>query len=293
MPPTEISNPGRYFQPTNYLEKLPMRNRLLAAISTTWLLMSLPAAAQQPGFDTNPQLPANAVQKISEHVYAISGFPNIGIVVGKQAVLVIDTGLGPRNGKLIANEVRKLSPNTKLYLTTTHFHPEHASGEAGFPAGTVLIRNRVQQQELQQDDNRTVQLFARNPEFAPFLSGVTFRQPDILFDKDYRLDLGDVHVHLMWLGPAHTQGDQEMFVEEDRALFTGDIAMNGILPRNFIQGSSWQTWVNILDKLIELKPLYVLPDHGKFGDGSLLTLQRDYLSKLGADGNDAAPPTRE
>src|ERR1700674_110297 len=95
------------------------------------------AQAQQTEFDPHPQLPANAVQRISEHVYAISGFPNIGIVIGEQASFVIDTGLGPRNGALIGKEVAKISKTSKLYLATTHFHPEHAAGEAGFPAGTI------------------------------------------------------------------------------------------------------------------------------------------------------------
>ena len=272
-----------------------MRYRTTRRDTLLWLcsVMVLPLYAQAAEFDTNPQLPNNALQKISEHVYAISGFPNIGIVVGEQAVLVIDTGLGPRNGELISKEVFKLKANAKLYLTTTHFHPEHASGEAGFPKDTILIRNRTQQNELQQDGERSVQMFARNPEFAPYLSGVSFRQPDIVFDTDYRLDLGDVHVRLMWLGPAHTQGDQTMFVEEDHALFTGDLAMKDIQPRNFTQGSSWQTWVDILNKLIALQPRYVLPDHGAFGDGSLLTIQRDYLTewvKTGRPNDNQAQP---
>src|SRR5437762_10953859 len=74
--------------------------------------------------------------KISDHVWAIMGWPNIGLVVGSRAVLVVDTGLGPRNGATISRVVSKVAPgNKKLFLTTTHFHPEHAAGEAGFPAG--------------------------------------------------------------------------------------------------------------------------------------------------------------
>jgi cyclase len=241
-----------------------------------------PAQAQQAAFDTDPQLPANAAQRISEHVYAISGFPNVGIVIGLQASLVIDTGLGPRNGALIAKEVKKLAHTSKLYLATTHFHPEHASGEAGFPAGTILIRSRIQQQELEQDHGRSVAVFARNPDYAPYLQGVRFRRPDIVFDHDYRLDLGGVHVRLLWLGPAHTRGDQEFYVEEDRALFTGDLAMKDIRPRNYAQGSSWQTWITILDELAALQPLYVLPDHGAFGGALLISEQRAYLSHLPA-----------
>src|ERR1700752_344553 len=77
--------------------------------------------------------------KVSGHVWAIMGFPNIGIVVGGNPTLVIDTGLGPHNGATIAKVAKKLALNNKLYLPTTHSHPEHAAGEPGFPAGTILI----------------------------------------------------------------------------------------------------------------------------------------------------------
>ena len=88
--------------------------------------------------------------KISDHVWAIMGFPNIAIVVGNRATLVVDTGMGPKNGATVARVAAKLAPNNqKLFLTTTHFHPEHASGEPGFPPATILIRNAVQQQEME------------------------------------------------------------------------------------------------------------------------------------------------
>src|SRR5215467_9671245 len=75
---------------------------------------------------SNPMLPENSVTKVSDHVWAIVGFPNVAIVVGTGATLVVDTGLGPKNGAIIMREVTKLSKAPKLHLTTTHFHPEHA-----------------------------------------------------------------------------------------------------------------------------------------------------------------------
>src|ERR1700691_811581 len=88
--------------------------------------------------------------KISDHVWAIMGFPNVAIVIGERATLIVDTGLGPRNGATVARAAAKLSGNQKLFLTTTHLHPEHAGGEPGFPPNTILIRNAVQQQEMEQ-----------------------------------------------------------------------------------------------------------------------------------------------
>src|SRR5580704_15408153 len=53
------------------------------------------ALAQIP---TTQQVPENSTTRVSDHVYAIIGFPNIAIVTGTRATLVVDTGMGPRNG---------------------------------------------------------------------------------------------------------------------------------------------------------------------------------------------------
>src|SRR3984893_4207535 len=129
--------------------------------------------------------------KVSDHVWAIMGFPNIGIVVGGTATLVVDTGLGPRNGATVARVAKKLAPNNKLYLTTTHFHPEHAAGEPGFPAGTILIRDKVQQDEMDEHGEEMVKLFAsRNDQQRELLANVKLRPPDETFDKERTLDRG-------------------------------------------------------------------------------------------------------
>src|ERR1700735_2162089 len=105
-----------------------------------FLLTALLIAIATLSAQNQPVLGEDTV-KVSEHVWAIMGFPNIASGGGDRATLVVDTGLGPRNGATIARVAAKLAPaNQKLFLTTTHFHPEHAAGEAGLPKGTILIR---------------------------------------------------------------------------------------------------------------------------------------------------------
>src|SRR5436309_13480452 len=92
--------------------------------------LSLALYAQTPA---PPYVQAGKTKKASAHVWMIPDgrinlVPNIGIVVGSRATLVIDSGMGPQNGKITLAEVRKISPSSPLYLTTTHFHPEHVSG---------------------------------------------------------------------------------------------------------------------------------------------------------------------
>src|ERR1700733_3874234 len=148
------------------------------------LLMSAFAAAILSA-QNQPVLGEEAV-KVSDNVWAIMGFPNIGIVVGNRATLVVDTGLGPANGATIARVVAKLAPgNQKLFLTTTHFHPEHAAGEAGFPRGTILIRDSAQQQEMELHGKEMVEMFAsRSAKQKELLVNATLRTPDIAFDTE-------------------------------------------------------------------------------------------------------------
>src|SRR5258706_15827453 len=117
-----------------------MKPLLVSAIA----LLALATASAQ-----NMPLVEEKSTRVSDHVYAMMGFPNIAIVVGSRATLVVDTGLGPRNGATIMRVVKKLSTNQKLFLTTTHFHVEHTAGEAGFPAETILIRPAVQQADVE------------------------------------------------------------------------------------------------------------------------------------------------
>jgi glyoxylase-like metal-dependent hydrolase (beta-lactamase superfamily II) len=220
--------------------------------------------------------------KVSDHVWAIMGFPNIAIVVGNRATLVVDTGLGPRNGATIARVAQKLAPaNQKLFLTTTHFHPEHAAGVAGFPPGTILIRNRVQQDEMNAHGQEMVDLFAsRSPQQKELLHNATLPTPDVIFDAEAKVDLGGVTARLIWFGEAHTKGDELTFVEPDRTLVSGDVVQNKVVPNIFREGGTPATWLAVLDKVATLNALHILPDHSPPGDGTLVAKEKKFITDL-------------
>jgi glyoxylase-like metal-dependent hydrolase (beta-lactamase superfamily II) len=219
--------------------------------------------------------------KISDHVWAIMGFPNVAIVVGERATLVVDTGLGPRNGATAARVAAKLAGNRKLFLTTTHFHPEHAAGEAGFPPNTILIRNAVQQQEMEQHGVEMVDMFSgRSAQNKELLAGVKLRTPDVIFDAEAKIDLGGVTARLLWFGGAHTKGDELTLVEPDGTLVSGDVVQNKVVPNIFGDGGTPSSWIAVLDKISALPVRHVLPDHSAPGDGSLVTAERAFISDL-------------
>jgi glyoxylase-like metal-dependent hydrolase (beta-lactamase superfamily II) len=175
-------------------------------------------------------------------------------------------------------ETKKVSRNADVYVVTTHYHPEHSLGAGAF-TGAKLVMTRMQQQDMSELGKSIQDTFAsRSPINKELLSGVPYPTPDILFDREHRLDLGGVHVRLLWRGPnaMHTRGDTMVFVEEDRVLFTGDVVMS----QRFLaaqETSSLTTWISVLDELAALKPVHVVPSHGKLGDAALIARDRAFL----------------
>jgi glyoxylase-like metal-dependent hydrolase (beta-lactamase superfamily II) len=259
-------------------QRSPVPIRMFAALSL--LLAFGSSALASPPFQD--QLLTESTVKVSDHVWAIIGFPNIGIVVGENSTLVVDTGLGRKNGATVARAAKKLAPHNRLFLTTTHFHPEHAAGVTGFPAGTILIRDQVQQDEMDHHGEEMIQVFSgRNEQWKSLLSGEQLRAPDETFERELRLNLGGgVTARLLWFGGAHTKGDELVFVEPDKTLISGDVVQNKVGPYIYGEGGTAASWIAVVDETAKLGAEHVLPDHSPIGDGSLVEQERSFLSEL-------------
>jgi glyoxylase-like metal-dependent hydrolase (beta-lactamase superfamily II) len=245
-------------------------------------LLALDLLTAAASYAQNQPILSEDTVRVSDHVWAIIGFPNIGIVVGANATMVVDTGLGPRNGATAAKVAKKFAPNNKLYLTTTHFHPEHAAGEPGFPPGTILIRDQAQQDEMNKHGEEMINLFAsRNDQQKELLANVKLRPPDETFDKERTLDLGGgVTARLLWFGGAHTKGDELTFVEPDKTLISGDVVQNKVVPNIYGEGGTPSSWIAVLDQVEKLGALHVLPDHSAIGNGSLVAQEKAFIVDL-------------
>jgi glyoxylase-like metal-dependent hydrolase (beta-lactamase superfamily II) len=257
--------------------KMALAGAALAAVATFGA-----AAWAQQGFG-DPKLSEANMKQVAPHTYVIMGFPNCAFIVGDKAILVVDTGLGNSNGVTLTNVARKLATKgQKLILTTTHFHPEHAAGQGGFPAGTQVIRPKVQQDEMDKDGQQIMGFFANAAAMKPFMQDAKLIKADTLFDREHDLDLGGVHANLYWYGAAHTRGDEIIYVPEDKLAVTGDVVQNKISPNVICQTCSPRQWVAVVDEVAKLKPERVVPDHGDLGDGSLVGQERGFLAALDA-----------
>jgi glyoxylase-like metal-dependent hydrolase (beta-lactamase superfamily II) len=257
-----------------------MHRIVTAVIALTVAGFALAQTAAPP-----PLIKQDSARKVAEHTYVILdddvGFvPNVGIVVGERATLIVDTGLGERNGAIVLAEARKLGQNTEFYLTATHFHPEHDLGATAFPADAKMLRWRDQQAEADALGAQTIERFAGfSPVVAELLAGARFRPVDTLFDDELTIDLGGVRVRLVGVGPNHTLGDTVMWVEGDRVLFTGDVVMS-VFPAVSAQSGDIEKWLANLTAFESWAPAVVVPAHGRLGDVTTVRRTREYLTAV-------------
>jgi glyoxylase-like metal-dependent hydrolase (beta-lactamase superfamily II) len=240
-------------------------------------------SAQAPA-QRDPIVREGVTEKIADHTWVIPDgnvvlVPNVGIVVGSRGMLVIDTGMGVRNGATVLEEARKIRPEGTLYLATTHIHPEHDLGAGAFPRETIFIRSEDQEKEIAETGLTTANLFAgRSPVMADLLKDAKFRQANITFSKEHVVDLGGVRVRLIAMGMNHTRGDTAFLVEPDHVLFAGDLVMRAQPGLN--QQSTIAHWLQSLDTLEALHPARIVPSHGPMGDASMIANYRTYLQTI-------------
>lgn len=209
--------------------------------------------------------------------------PNVGIIVGEQAALVIDTGIGPRNGGHVLDQARRLAGERRLYLTVTHFHPEHGFGAQAFKGAATIIYNRGQRDELRRKGAAYIDMFkGLSAAVAAEFEGVDLIDPDLTYDGQAEIDLGGRTAVLRTVGPAHTASDQTVLID-DRVLFGGDLFETRIFPITpyfppYDADVDGAHWITVLDQLTALNPEIVVPGHGEVSDVSLIRDVRDYLA---------------
>ena len=198
--------------------------------------------------------------------------PNVGIVVGDRAALIVDSGLGARNAERVLAALRSVTDLRRVYLTQTHFHPEHGYGAQRLRDDVTIVYNADQYDELLQKGEEFLVMFRGfSTMIAEALEDVTFVRPDITFDNAATLDLGGREVQLVQRGPAHTRGDQSVYLPDVEVLFTGDLVEERFFPILPDEDAGGSAWIAALAAMQTLSPAVVVPGHGAIGDGELLS----------------------
>ena len=201
--------------------------------------------------------------KLSDHAYAYTaeGDPNTGIVVGDDAVMVIDTQATPVMAQDVIRRIRAVTDLPIRYVTLSHYHAVRVLGATAFGAEQVIASRDTWDlivergaQDMQSEIERFPRLF-RAVESVP---GLTW--PTLVFERRLTLWLGKLQVEIMQLGRGHTKGDTVVWLPAEKILFSGDLVEYGATPYT---GDAYLTdWPATLDAIAALQPQKLVPGRG-------------------------------
>jgi glyoxylase-like metal-dependent hydrolase (beta-lactamase superfamily II) len=201
--------------------------------------------------------------KLSDHAYAYTaeGDPNTGVVVGNDAVMVIDTQATPVMAQDVVQRIRQVTDMPVKYVVLSHYHAVRVLGASGYaPEHIIASRDTYDlivergKEDMQSEIERFPRLF-RAVESVP---GLTW--PTIVFEKRLTMTLGTLQVEILQLGRGHTKGDTVVWLPQDRVLFSGDLVEYEATP--YTGDAYLSDWPATLDAVEALRPAKLVPGRG-------------------------------
>ncbi|HXP88427.1 MAG TPA: MBL fold metallo-hydrolase [Bryobacteraceae bacterium] len=214
---------------------------------------------------------------------------NIAVQVGKDGVLLVDTGLAASTDKVLAT-VKQLSKGTIRYIVNTHFHADHTGGnDKVAAAGSAIVGGNFAGQvggasgaNIVAHENVLNAMGAQKPAL-PFAAMPT----DTYYTNSKDLFFNGEAVQLFHIPNAHTDGDSVVFFRRSDVIVAGDIFTPGNYPIiDLAHGGNVQGVLAGLNRIIDLTVpadkqeggTYVIPGHGRLCDEADVVEYRDMLT---------------
>ncbi len=201
--------------------------------------------------------------EVGDGLYAFTaeGDPNSGVIIGDDAVMVVEAQATPRLGRKVIEHIRSVTDKPITHLVLTHYHAVRVLGASAYGAPTVIMSDVARsmvvergQEDWQSEFDRFPRLFQGHEE----IPGLTW--PTTTFSDAMTVYLGKRRVDIMHLGRAHTAGDAVVWVPDAEVMFTGDIVEYH--SACYCGDGHLTEWGQTLDNIAAFDPVSIAPGRG-------------------------------
>lgn len=227
---------------------------------------------------------------------------NTVFIINEQDVVVVDANVGPASARATLVALRKLTPKPVRYVINTHWHDDHVLGNAvwrdafpgvefvahrthaeylpghglknrqsmlsGAPSGVAMLKSlldksqgmdgRALSPEARASYESDIRLVERYLAETPQVEIVA---PTLIVEDRLVLQRGARRIEVLHLGRGHTAGDIVVNLPAEGIVVTGDL-LAAPVPLIGRDQSHVQDWPRTLEKLLALKPRWLVPGHG-------------------------------
>ncbi|WP_042876871.1 MBL fold metallo-hydrolase [Cupriavidus necator] len=200
----------------------------------------------------------------SAWAYTAEGDPNSGVIIGDDAVMIVDTTATPAMAQDLIARIREITDKPIKYVVLSHYHAVRVLGASAYfnegaqqviaSRGTYEMIVERGEADMKSEIERFPRLFA-GVETVP---GLTW--PKLVFEKEITLFLGKLEVRIAHLGSGHTKGDTVVWLPSEKVLFSGDLVEYDAAC--YCGDAQLAEWPATLDALAALKPQKLVPGRG-------------------------------
>jgi glyoxylase-like metal-dependent hydrolase (beta-lactamase superfamily II) len=201
--------------------------------------------------------------RLSDHAYAYTaeGDPNTGIVVGDDAVMVIDTQATPVMAQDVIRRIREVTDKPIRYVVMSHYHAVRVLGASAYKPEQIIASRDTYDLIVERgeaDMKSEIERFPRLFRAVESVPGLTW--PTIVFERHMTMWMGKLQVEIMQVGRGHTKGDTIVWLPQEKILFSGDLVEYGATPYT---GDAYLTdWPATLDAVTALGAVKLVPGRG-------------------------------
>jgi glyoxylase-like metal-dependent hydrolase (beta-lactamase superfamily II) len=202
-------------------------------------------------------------RRLSKSCFAFTteGDPNTGVIVGDDAVMVIDAQATPLMAREVIRRVRGVTAKPIRYVVLTHYHAVRVLGASAYKAQHIIASEATHaliKERGAADMKSEIGRFPRLFRGADTIPGLTW--PTLTFRGELTLRMGKLEVRILQPGAGHTAGDTIVWVPSQRVLFSGDLVEfeAGV----YTGDAHLEAWPSTLEKLRALKPQALVPGRG-------------------------------
>lgn len=187
-------------------------------------------------------------ERVTEDVYVFISDLYVevtaAVVITPEGALVIDTLPFPQETRQVRDFALRRCSYIR-YVANTHHHADHVYGSYLFPEAELIAHRLCREILLKVGEESLAQAKAQTPALAP----VQLRIPQLVFDTDLLLRMGEKTIHLTH-APGHSPDGLFVHMREDKVLVASDLLtpvpliVQGDLDE-FIRSLEWVKTLNL------------------------------------------------
>jgi len=195
------------------------------------------------------------------YAYTAEGDPNSGVIVGDDAVMVVDVQPTPAMANDVIARIAKITDKPIKYVLLTHYHATRALGASAFKGAEILASDATRgliAERGKEDMDSEIGRFPRLFQSADTIPGLTW--PTTTFPDQISIWLGRREVRIMHIGRGHTAGDVVAIVPDAGVVFSGDLIE--YKSACYCGDAHFTDWLATLDHLAEMQASALVPGRG-------------------------------